>query len=96
MSTFIDGATMLGTKAMKEHEFTLILKTDPSEEEADSLYGVFQDATIATTASVPQIHFHREASSLEQAIHSAIGDVRSCGIEVERVELQPEAVVQPT
>ena len=79
---------------MKEHEFTLILKTDPSEDEAESLYGIFQDGTITTAASVPRIHFHREARSLEQAIRSAIADVQSSGIEVERVELQPESVIQ--
>ena len=53
---------------MKEHQFTLVLTSDPSEEEADRLYGVFNDGTISTVAGVPQVHFHREASSLEEAI----------------------------
>ncbi len=81
---------------MKEHEFTLVLSADPNDEEADRLYGILRDGTISTIAGVPQIHFHREAPSLEEAIRSAIADVRSAGFDVTRVEMQPEAVAQQT
>ncbi len=77
---------------MKEHEFTLVLTADPNEDEADKMYGTFNDGTISTIAGVPQIHFHREAASLEEAIRSAIGDVRSTGLDVERVEMEPGAL----
>ena len=34
---------------MKVHEFTLILTADPNQkEEADRLYNIFDDGTIAT------------------------------------------------
>ena len=79
---------------MKEHEFTLILTTDLSEEEADKLYSFCNDGTLSSIAGVPQIHFHREAHSLEDAMRSAIGDVRAAGFDVERVEIEPEAVTQ--
>ena len=79
---------------MKEHEFTLILTAEPSEEQADKLYGIFDDGTIATVAGVPQVHFHRECDSLESAIRSAIKDVSSAGFSVMRVEMLPEAVSQ--
>lgn len=79
---------------MKEHEFTLILTADPNEEEADRLYGIFNDGTLSTIAGVPQIRFHREAPSLEEAIRSAMADVRSAGFDVVRVEMEPEAVAQ--
>ncbi len=79
---------------MKTHEFTLVLTADPNEDDADRMYAAFNDATISTIAGVPQIHFHREARSLEEAIRSAIGDVRSVGFDVERVELEPNAVLQ--
>ena len=78
---------------MKEHDFTLILNSDPNDDESDKLYRIFSDGTISTVAGVPQIHFHRESSSLEQAIRSAIADVRSGGFEVERVEMEPDAVL---
>lgn len=77
---------------VKEHEFTVILSADPDEDQADELYGTFNDGTISTIAGVPHIHFHREAASLEDAIRSAIGDVRSAGFDVERVEMLPDAL----
>lgn len=80
---------------MKESEFTLILTTDPSEDDADMLYAKFQDGTIATIAGLPQIHFRREAGSLEEAIQSAIGDVRAAGFDVARVEIEPNTLLQP-
>ena len=81
---------------MKEHEFTLILSSDPSDQEADTLYGIFNDGTVSTVAGIPQIHFHRESSSLEEAIRSAIADVRRSGVDVQRVEMEPGSVLQST
>ncbi len=81
---------------MKVHEFTLILTTEPTEEEADKLFSFFDDATLATSVGVPQIHFHREAASLEEAIDSALIHVRESGFEVIRVEIEPEVVLQKT
>lgn len=78
---------------MREHEFTLVINSDPSEEEADNLYGTFDDGTILTIAGVPQIQFHRQAATLEEAIRSAVRDVRSVGFDVERVELLPDALL---
>ena len=76
----------------KEHEFTLILKSEPNDEQADKMYGRFRDGTISTIAGVARVDFHREAISLEEAIRSAIGDVRAHGIDVERVEMLPDAL----
>ena len=80
---------------MKEHDFTLILTAEPAEDEADNLYGLFNDGTLSTIAGIPQIHFHRIAPSLEEAIRSAIAHVKSAGFDAERVEIDPEAVTQP-
>ena len=77
---------------MKEHEFTLVLMRDPNEEEADNLYGIINDGTLSTITGTPQIRFHRESLSLEDAIRSAIDDVKSAGIKVVRVEIEPEAI----
>ena len=79
---------------MKEHEFTLILTADPNEEEADRLYGIFNDGTLSTIAGVPQIRFHRSAPSLEEAIRSAMRDVESAGFDTARVEIEPEMVAE--
>ncbi len=74
---------------MKVHEFTLILTADPNEKESDRLYSIFNDGTLVTIAGVPQVHFHREAPSLEDAIGSALADVRKAGFDVVRVEIEP-------
>ena len=71
------------------HEFTLILTADPNEEESARLYSIFDDGTIVATAGVPQIHFHRAAPSLEDAIASAVVHVRKAGFDVVRVEIEP-------
>lgn len=81
---------------MRVHEFSLVLTADPNEEQSDRMYGTFNDGTISTIAGVPQIHFHREADCLEEAIRSAIGDVRSVGVDVARVEIEPNAFLQPS
>ena len=74
---------------MRVHEFTLILTADPTEEESARLYSIFNDGTIVTMAGVPQIHFHREAPSLEDAIASALAQVRKAGFDVVRVKIGP-------
>ena len=74
---------------MRVHEFTLILTADPNEEEADRLYSIFNDGTLVTLAGVPQVHFHREAPSLEDAIGSALAHVRKAGFDVVGVEIEP-------
>ena len=77
---------------MKVHEFILILTTDPNEEESDRLYSIVDDGTLATVAGVPQIHFHCEAPSLEEAIGSALVSVKKAGFDVVRVEIEPGMV----
>lgn len=81
---------------MKVHEFTLILATEPTEEDADRLFSVFNDATLATSVGVPQIRFHREVSSLAEAIDSALMHVTESGFEVIRIEIESQVVAQST
>jgi len=81
-----------------KYEFTLILKgsLELTEEIADELFAAgCQDGTPGTCNGVFSIDFHREASSLEEAIGSAIGDVKSAGYEVDRVEIEARAMPQP-
>ena len=79
---------------MKVHEFTLILTADPNEEESERLYSILDDGTLATIAGVPQIHFHREALLLEEAIDSALMAVKEAGFDVVRVEIEPRGGAQ--
>ncbi len=83
---------------MTKYEFTLILKgpLELTEDIADELFEAgCDDGPPGTCEGVFSIDFHREAESLEQAIRSAIGNVKAAGYEVERVEISPEAMPQP-
>jgi hypothetical protein len=83
---------------MAKYEFTLILKGSPelSEEIADALFAAgCDDGTPGTSGGVFSIDFHRTAGALEEAINSAIKNVKSAGYEVERVEIEAGAMPQP-
>lgn len=80
---------------MAKYEFTLILSgpLELTEEIADELFEAgCDDGTPGTCDGVFSIDFHRDASSLEEAIRSAIANVKSAGYEVERTEMEAEAV----
>ena len=51
-----------------------------------------EDGTPGTCNGVFSIDFHRQASSLEVAIRSAMADVESAGHRVARVEIEADAV----
>ena len=81
---------------MRKYEFTLILKgsLELTDEIADALFEArCDDGTPGTCNGVFSIDFHREANSLEEAIRSAIANVKSAGYDVERVEIEAEAVL---
>jgi len=83
---------------MTKYEFTLILKgpLELTEDIADQLFEAgCDDGTPGTCEGVFSIDFHREAESLEQAIRSAVGNVKAAGYGVERVEIAAEAIPRP-
>jgi len=82
---------------LNKYEFTLILKgaRELTEEIADQLYEAgCDDGTPGTCNGVFSIDFHREGDSLESAIRSAMANVKSAGQEVERVEIEADAMPQ--
>ena len=89
----MDMSQGLRDSEMTKYDFTLILKNSPelTEHLADQLYGAgCDDGTPGSCCGVTQIDFHREASSLEEALRSAIAQVSATGCIVERVELDPQ------
>ena len=73
---------------MKKYDFTLILSgaLNLTEDIAEALFEAgCDDGTPGTSEGVFLIDFHREAKSLEEAIQSAIANVKSAGYKVERV-----------
>lgn len=67
-----------------------------TEAMADELFEAgCEDGTPGTCNGVFAIDFHREANSIEAALRSASANVKAAGYEVERVEIEAEAVPQP-
>jgi hypothetical protein len=64
---------------MTTYEFTLRLDQGVTAEEADALYGAFDDGSIVTGSNETMIEFTRQAPSLAEAIVSAIRDVEGVG-----------------
>jgi hypothetical protein len=62
---------------MATYEFTLRLDQEVDEEQADALYGAFDDGSIVTGPAGTEIEFTREADGWVEAIVSAIRDVES-------------------
>jgi hypothetical protein len=82
---------------MHKYDFTLILTAslELTDDLADALFAAgCDDGTPGTCNGVFSIDFHREAMSFEEAMRSAIEDVRAAGYEVARVEIEAEAIVQ--
>ncbi len=75
---------------MKTYEFDLVL-TEASEiadEQANALFAAgCDDGTPASCNGRAWVHFDREATSLEEAIQTAVAQVHSAGFRVAKVEL---------
>ena len=80
---------------MKKYDFTLLLSgsVELTEDVADALFAAgCDDGTPGTCDGVFSIDFHREAHALEEAIQTAIADVKSASYEVDQVEIEADAV----
>ncbi len=76
---------------MKTYQFDVILQmvSEVTAEHADRLYEAgCDDGSPVSCEGVAWVHFDREAPSLEEAIHTAVAQVRSTGLTVAKVELE--------
>lgn len=81
---------------MNVYEFDVVLQGvgEVTDAAADALFAAgCDDGTPASSDGTAWIHFDREASSLEDAILSALAQVRSAGLGVSRVELDAQSTV---
>lgn len=80
---------------MVEQRFSVILKGADAlaDEVVQRLYGRCNDVTAGSCSGIAHVHFDRPAASLNEAIASAIADLRACGLEVERIEIDPRDVL---
>jgi hypothetical protein len=81
---------------MCNHAFTLILRgiQEVTEEAANALFEAgCDDGTFCARDGVAFVHFDREARTLDEAIQSALDDVRAAGFDVDRVESDEFATI---
>ncbi len=81
---------------MKTYGFDVVLKdaTEITDVLADALFAAgCSDGTPAGCNGMAWVHFDREASSLEEAIRSAVSQVVAAGCRVAKVELDAESAV---
>jgi hypothetical protein len=81
---------------VKIYEFDVFLKgvSEVTDDLADTLFAQgCDDGTPASRDGAAWIHFDREAPSLEEAIHSAVTQIRAAGFAVSKVELDANAAV---
>ena len=81
---------------MKIYEFDVFLQGAAAidDDQADALFAAgCDDGTPTSCDGLAWIHFDRQAASLEEAIRSAIAQVRSAGFIVAKVELDAAAAV---
>jgi hypothetical protein len=61
---------------------------------ADSLYDAgCDDGTVGSSSGVVRVCFAREAAGLQEAIQSAVRDVRQAGCEIARVEIERDELL---
>lgn len=81
---------------MSEFEFTIHVKSIPNDDLETWTNQLWdngcQDSSPGISCGRPSVHFCREADSLEAAMKSALELVRSTGVEVERIELDGDAL----
>ena len=81
---------------MKTYDFDVVLKDVPqvTDDQADMLFAAgCDDGTPASCNGLAWIHFDREASSLEEAIGTAVAQVQSAGFSVSKIQLDVDAAV---
>ena len=81
---------------MKTYDFEVVLKDVPeiSDDQAEVLFAAgCDDGTPASCNGTAWIHFDREASSLEEAIGTAVAQVQSAGFNVSKIQLDVDSAV---
>lgn len=79
---------------MKTYEFDVFLRgiLEITDEQADILFAQgCEDGTPACRDGMAWVHFDRVAPSLEDAIRSAVAQIRAAGLTVSKVELDAMA-----
>ena len=78
---------------MNTFDFTITIDQLVEDLDAiDAFYGRCNDVSMFNSGGVTKITFHRDATSLDDAIRTAVSDVQSAGYKVKQIEVEPECV----
>lgn len=74
---------------MKTYEFSLVLTaSEVTDADCDRLFEAgCDDGSVVTRSGTTYVMFDRKAESLEEALRSAIAQVRAAGLDVARIEM---------
>jgi 4-hydroxy-3-methylbut-2-en-1-yl diphosphate synthase IspG/GcpE len=78
---------------MTSWDFTVILNgvEEMTDDLASALYEAgCDDGTVGSSCGVATVSFSRESDTLQNAIASAVADIRRAGCEVGRVQIEQE------
>ena len=79
---------------MKIFEFTITIDQYVEDLDViDAFYGKTGDASVAGSKGKTLIHFDREASSLDEALRSALADLQAEGWQVREISVEPNCVL---
>jgi hypothetical protein len=60
--------------------------------EVVAFYARVDDVSMFNSDRVTRVSFHRKANTLDEAIRSAIADLRASGFAVKQIEVEPQCV----
>lgn len=81
---------------MTTYEFDVLLKdvAEVTDDQADALFAAgCDDGTPVSRNGTAWVHFHRQGASLEEAIRSAVGQIKAAGLTAAKVELDMDSPV---
>ncbi|MFO7904705.1 MAG: hypothetical protein ACQESR_07765 [Planctomycetota bacterium] len=79
---------------MKVFEFTISIDQYVQDlDVVDAFYGRASDATLSGSEGKTVVHFDREASSLDDALRSALADIQAQGWQVLDITVDPACLL---
>lgn len=77
---------------MRTYEFNVIV-SPLDDATADAIYGMCPDSSVGANHGIDYVAFDREADSLEDAIRSAVAQLRALAVRPLRIEMDtPDAL----
>ena len=76
---------------MRTYHFELVLKAPTTDLDDERLFDRFKGCvSTAVSNGAPMLYLHLAASSMDHAVREAIAGTRELGLEVRRIELDPD------